>query len=185
MKRLRDRMREDLVLRGMSAATIDSYVRCARKFAEHFGRSPCSMGAREVRAFLLHLTARGLHPSTVNVHGNALRFLYSVTLNRPLELAGLPRARVPMRVPVVLSATEGERLLAVMPRPNHRVATMLAYGAGLRVSEICRLRVDDIDAKRMVLRIRNAKRGRERYVMLSSRLLRELRAYWKAARRTT
>ena len=182
MKRLRDRMREDLVLRGMSLATVDSYVRCARKFAEHFGRSPCSMGAREVRAFLLHLAARGLHPSTVNAHRNALRFLYGVTLERPLELARVPRVRVPMRVPVVLSGTEVERLLAAMTRPNHRVAAMLAYGAGLRVSEICRLRVDDIDAKRMVLRIRNAKRGRERYVMLSTRLLRELRAYWKAAR---
>jgi site-specific recombinase XerD len=82
----------------------------------------------------------------------------------------------------VLSSSEVERLLAAMTRPNHRVAAMLAYGAGLRVSEICRLRVDDIDAKRMMLRIRNAKRGRERYVMLSARLLRELRAYWKAVR---
>jgi integrase/recombinase XerD len=149
MKRRRDRMREDLVLRGMSLATVDSYVRCARKFAEHFGRSPCSMGAREVRAFLLHLAARGLHPSTVNAHRNALRFLYGVTLDRPLELARVPRVRVPMRVPVVLSGTEVEGLLAAMTRPNHRVAAMLAYGAGLRVSEICRLRVDDIDAKRM------------------------------------
>jgi integrase len=146
-------MREDLVLRGMSLATIDTYVHCARKFAEHFGRSPCSMGAREVRAFLLHLTARGLHPASINVYGGALRFLYGVTLERPLELAGLPRVRVPMRVPVVLSGTEVQRLLAAMPRPNHRVAAMLAYGAGLRVSEVCRLRIDDIDAKRMVLRI--------------------------------
>lgn len=182
MKRLRDRMLEDLTLRGMSAVTIDVYVRCARKFVEHFGRSPSSMGAEEVRAFLLHLTARGLHPASINVYGGALRFLYGVTLNRPLELASLPRARVPMRVPVILSGTEVERLLVAMSRPNHRVTAMLAYGAGLRVSEICRLCIDDVDAKRMVLRIRNAKRGRERYVMLSARLLRELRAYWKAAR---
>jgi integrase len=181
MKRLRDRMREDLVLRAMSVATIDSYVRCARKFAEHFGRSPCSMGLREVRAFLLHLRARGLSPASLNVYGGALRFLYGVTLGRPRELDLLPRPRVPMRVPVVLSGTEVERLLGAMSRPNHRVALMLVYGAGLRVGEICRLRVDDIDAKRMVLRIRDAKRGRERYVMLSARLLRELRAYWKAA----
>lgn len=87
-----------------------------------------------------------------------------------------------MRVPVVRSGTEVERLLAAMSRPNHRVAVMLAYGAGLRVGEICRLRVDDIDAKRMVLRNRSATCGRERHVMLSARLLRELRAYRKAAR---
>ena len=181
MKRLRDRMREDLALRGMSVATIDIYVRCARKFAEHFGRSPCAMGMREVRAFLLHLTGRGLSPSTLCVYRGALRFLYGVTLDRPHELERLPRPRVPMRVPVVLRGTEGEQLLGAMSRANHRVALMLAYGAGLRVGEICRLRVDDIDAKRMVLRIRNAKRGRERYVMLSARLLRELRIYWMAA----
>lgn len=182
MERLRDRMREDLTLRGLSAATIDTYVRCARKFVEHFGRSPCSMSTREVRTFLLHLRARGMHPASINVYRGAIVFLFGVTLGRPLELARLPRARVPMRLPVVLSTTEVECLLAAMPRPNHRVAAMLAYGAGLRVSEICRLRVDDVDAKRMMLRIRNAKRGRERYVMLSTRLLRELRAYWKAAR---
>ncbi len=85
MKRLRDTMREDLALRGMSVATIDSYVRCARKFAEHFGRSPCAMGMREVREFLLHLTGRGLSPSTLVVYGGALRFLYGVTLDRPHE----------------------------------------------------------------------------------------------------
>lgn len=182
MKRLREKMHEDLVLRGMSTATIDSYVRCARKFAEHFGRSPCSMGIHEVRTFLLHLARRGLHPSSLNVYGGALRFLYGVTLERPHELAALPRARVPMRVPVVLSGTEIQRLLGATSRLNHRVALMLAFGAGLRVSEICRLRIDDVDAKRMVLRIRHAKGGRERYVMLSAHLLRELRAYWKAVR---
>src|SRR3954470_22478027 len=75
MKRLRDRMREDLALRGMSIAAIESYVRCARKFAEHFGRSPCAMGVREVMEFLLHLSGRGLSPSTLTVYGGALRFL--------------------------------------------------------------------------------------------------------------
>jgi integrase/recombinase XerD len=182
MKRLRDMMREDLALRGMSAATIDSYVRCARRFAEHFGRSPCSMGECEVRAFLVYLTDRGMHPSSLNVYGGALRFLYGVTLGRPQELARLPRARVPMHVPVVLSETEVERLLGAIISERHRVAAMLAYGAGLRVGEVCRLRTDDVDPKRMVLRIRGSKRGRERYVMLGARLLSAMRAYWKAAR---
>jgi site-specific recombinase XerD len=176
-------MAEDLTLRGMSAHTIAAYVRCARRFAEHFGRSPCRMGAVEIRAFLLHLAReRALSASTVNVYAGALRFLYGVTLERPEAIAGIPRMRVPMRVPVVLSGTEVERLLGAITLHRHRVAAMLAYGAGLRVGEVCNLRVDDVDPKRMVLRIRGTKRGRERYVMLSPRLLSALRAYWKVAR---
>ena len=112
--------------RDSRPARIDSYVRLARKFAEHFGRSPCAMGLREARAFLLHLTRRGLSPSSLSVYRSALRFLYGVTLDRPFELERLPRPRVPMRVPVVLSGTEAERLLGAMSRPNHRVAVMLA-----------------------------------------------------------
>lgn len=183
MRRLRDKMREDLVLRGMSANTTEKYLCCARKFAEHFGRSPCRMGAAEIRAFLLHVASEcGRSPSTVNVYAGALRFLYGVTLERPEEMARIPRMRVPMHVPVVLSGTEIERLLAAIRSERHRVAAMLAYGAGLRVGEVCKLRTDDIDPKRMVLRIRGSKRGRERYVMLSPRLLKEMRAYWKRAR---
>jgi site-specific recombinase XerD len=176
-------MREDLTLRGMSANTIAKYVCCARRFSEHFGRSPCRMGAAEIRSFLLHLASEcGRSASTVNVYAGALRFLYTVTLERPEEMARIPRMRVPMHVPVVLSGTEVERLLGAITMERHRVAAMLAYGAGLRVGEVCKLRVDDVDPKRMVLRIRGSKRGRERYVMLSARLLAALRAYWKVAR---
>src|SRR4051812_19447882 len=183
MRRLRDKMAEDLTLRGMSGNTIATYVRCARRFAEHFGRSPCPMGATEIRAFLLHLAReRGRSAATVNVYAGALRFLYAVTLERPEAMSGIPRMRVPMRVPVVLSGTEVERLLGAITSLRHRVAAMLAYGAGLRVGEVLKLRVDDIDPKRMVLRIRGSKRGRERYVMLSPRLLSALRTYWKATR---
>lgn len=183
MGRLRDRMREDLALRGMRPNTIETYVRCARQFAEHFGRSPCAMGRAEIRTFLLHLVEeRKVHPGTFNVYAAALRFLYTVTLRRPEAMVDLPRMRVPMHVPVVLSGLEVERLLGAVRSQRHRVAAMLAYGAGLRVSEVCNLRVDDVDPKRMVLRIRTSKRGRERYVMLSPRLLSALRAYWKAAR---
>ena len=186
MRRLRDTMREDLVLRGMSANTIETYVGCARRFAEHFGRSPCRMGAAEIRAFLLHVAGErggnGRSASTVNVYAGALRFLYAVTLGRPEELVRVPRMRVPMHVPVVLSGTEVERLLGALVSPKHRAIAMLAYGAGLRVSEVCRLRTDDVDPKRMVLRIGASKRGRERYVMLGARLLAALRAYWKIAR---
>jgi integrase len=176
-------MREDLALRGMSAGTIVTYVGCARRFAEHFGRSPSRMGAAEVREFLLHLAGR-VRPNTFNGYVSALRFLYGVTLARPEDGATLPRMRVPMHLPTVLTGVEVEQILGALASDKHRAVVMLAYGAGLRISEACHLRVEDIDAKRMLLHIRNAKRGRERYVMRSRRLLRALRAYWKRARPT-
>jgi len=182
-RRLRDKMREDLVLRGMSANTIETYVRCARRFAEYYGRSPCAMGAKEIRAFLLLLVQElKLSAGTFNVYAAAIRFLYEVTLERRDELRRIPRMKRPMRVPVVLTTAEVSRLLAALETDKHRALAMLAYGAGLRVSEVCKLQVDDIDAKRMLLHIRDTKRGRERYVMLSPKLLATLRSYWKASR---
>jgi site-specific recombinase XerD len=176
-------MREDLALRGMAPNTIVTYVRCARRFAEHFDRSPCAMGATEIRTFLLHLVGeRKVHPRTFNVYAGALKFLYAVTLGRPEETLRMPRMRVPMHVPIVLTAVEVQRLLGALTTDKHRAMVMLAYGAGLRVSEVCKLRVEDIDPKRMLVRVQHAKRGRERVVMLSPRLLATLRAYWKAAR---
>jgi site-specific recombinase XerD len=176
-------MREDLVLRGMSANTITTYVRCARRFAEYYGRSPCVLGAREIRTFLLHLLReRKLSAMTINVHAAALKFLYEVTLERPEATIRMPRMRVPMHIPVVLTAVEVSQLLAALTSDKHRAMVMLAYGSGLRVSEVCRLQIDDIDPKRMLLHVRHSKRGRERYVMLSPKLLATLRAYWKASR---
>jgi site-specific recombinase XerD len=123
-------------------------------------------------------------PSSFNVYAAALKFLYAVTLDRPEIVARMPRMRVPMHIPVVLTAVEVSQLLAALTSDKHRAMVMLAYGAGLRVSEVCKLRVEDIDPKRMLLHIRHAKRGRERYVMLSPKLLATLRAYWKASRPT-
>jgi integrase/recombinase XerD len=182
-RRLRDKMREDLELRGMSANTIETYVRCARRFAEYYGRSPCTIGATEIRAFLLHLVQeRKVSASTFNVYAAAIRFLYEVTLERRDELRRIPRMKLPKRVPVVLTTAEVSRLLAALETDKHRGLAMLAYGAGLRVTEVCKLQVDDVDAKRMLLHVRDTKRGRERYVMLSPKLLATLRAYWKASR---
>jgi site-specific recombinase XerD len=175
-------MREDLALRGMSETTIRTYLGCARRFAEHFSRSPRAMGNGEIRAFLLHLTERRVRPRTFNVYVGALGFLYRVTLERPEDFARIPFMRVPMHVPTVLTGVEVEQILAALANEKQRAIVMLAYGAGLRICEACRLRVEDIDAKRMLLHIRNAKRGRQRYVMLSARLLKVLRAYWKRSR---
>ncbi len=182
-QRLRDKMREDLELRGMSASTITTYLDCARRFAEHFERSPGALGAPEIRAFLLYLLhERKVAPSSFNVYAAAIRFLYTVTLDRPETIARMPRMRVPMHIPVVLTTVEVSQLLAALKTDKHRAMVMLAYGAGLRVSEVCKLRVEDIDPKRMLIHVRHAKRGRERYVMLSPKLLATLRAYWKTSR---
>lgn len=183
MGQLRDKMREDRELRGFRPNTIETYLRCMQTFAKHFGRSPATMGAAEIRQFLLYLIReRKVHPATSNVYAGAIKFLYRVTLGRPEQVLSVTQRKVPMRVPTILSGTEIERLLGAMTSNKHRALVMLAYGAGLRVSEVAALEIQDIDAKRMVLRIRNAKRGRERYVMLSPVLLQTLRAYWKEAR---
>src|SRR5262249_15564919 len=131
-----------------------------------------------------HLAGRRVSPRTFNVYVGALCFLYRVTLERPEAVEKIPHMRVPMRVPTVLTGIEVERILAALKSERHRAVVMLAYRSGLRIRELCRLRVEDIDSKRMLLHIRNAKRGRERHVMLSARLLKTLRSYWKSARIT-
>jgi len=183
MERVRDKMREDLQLRGLCPNTIDTYIRCARRFVEHFGVPPAKLGAAEVRRYLLSLINDAkAAPATVNTYAAAIRFLYCVTLKRPEVVADVVRLKTPMHVPHILSGTEIERLLAAIPTTKHRAMVMLAYGAGLRVSEVAQIEIGDIDAKRMVLHVRNAKRGRERHVMLSPILLSALRAHWKDAR---
>jgi site-specific recombinase XerD len=176
-------MREDLELRGSSAATIETYVQCARRFVEHYQRPPAKLGAAEVRSYLLHLIhEKRSTPSTVNLYSAAIAFLYRVTLKRPEVVADVVRLKTPMRLPRFLSGPEVARLLANLPTARLQTMAMLAYGAGLRVGEIVALEIGDIDAKRMVIHVRHAKRGRERFVMLSPRLLATLRVYWKGAK---
>jgi site-specific recombinase XerD len=183
MARLRDKMREDLELRGLRPNTIDAYLRCARRFTEHFARPPRKLEAADVRCYLLHLIhAAQRSPSTINVYAAAIRFLFAVTLKRPDVVADVVRVKTRMHLPRVLSGTEVEKLLGALRSRKYLAIAMLLYGAGLRVGEVTHLETVDIDAKRMLLHLRDAKRGRERYVMLSPRLLAVLRAYWKAAR---
>jgi integrase/recombinase XerD len=185
MTPLRRRMIEDMKLKNLSTRTIDAYVSRVGTFARHFGRSPQDLDRDDVRSYLLHLVQeKKVSWSVYNQTLAALRFLYEVTLGRKDVLERIPCPKQPKRLPVVLSLDEVARFFAALVGIKHRAILMTAYAAGLRLSEVIGLRVDDIDSKRMVIRVRQAKGRRDRYVMLSPRLLALLREYWKVARPT-
>jgi integrase/recombinase XerD len=186
MTPLRQRMIQDMQLRNFAPGTVAGYVNCVARFAKHFGRSPEALTAEDVRAYLLHLIEqRHVSWSYYNLHLQALRFLYNVTLGRPAVLGHVACPRQPKRLPVVLSPDELTRFFAAIASLKHRASLMTAYAAGLRVAEVASLRVSDIDSRRMVLRVQQGKGRKDRYVMLSPRLLEFLRAYWKAERPRT
>jgi len=180
---LRDRMAEDLRLAGYSRDTARVYLHCAKHFAKHFMRSPADMGETEVRTYLLHLLdERKLSHDSYRQYSASLKFLYTVTLKRPFEVQSIPRHRSKPGLPVVLSGSEVQGLLAAIRNAKYRAIAMACYAAGLRVREACGLRVADIDSKRGLIHIHNGKGGKDRYVMLSRKLLQEFREYWKLTR---
>jgi len=180
MAKLRDQMAADLKIGGYSANTQKIYLLYARKYTAHFMRSPAEMGAEEIRQFLLHyVEQRKSSRETIRQIRSALRFLYTVTLNREVEVAWLPPPRSQKRLPQVLSGTEVAALLAAVRRLKYRCVLSTMYAAGLRISEACRLRPEDIDSKRMVIRVSAGKGQRDRYTLLSTRLLHMLRDYWR------
>jgi integrase/recombinase XerD len=183
MTPLRRRMIQDMQLRNFAPGTLSVYVNCVARFARHFARSPELLGPDEVRTYLLHLIEqRRSSWSYYNQNLQALRFLYNVTLGRDWVLKHLVCPKRPKRLPVVLSGEELVRFFTAIDGLKHRALLMTAYAAGLRVSEVAALRVEDIDSQRMVIRVSQGKGSKDRYVMLSPRLLDLLRTYWKAAR---
>lgn len=185
MGELRDRMDADLRIRGRAKNTRDSYLRCVHVFARHFKRSPEEMGNEEVRTFLIYLTdEKRLNPRSANVYASALRFLYNTTLGRPDVADKIPMAKRPKPVPVILSGQEMHSLLSAARSFKALAMLMLMYGAGLRVSEVCKLKAGDIDSQRGLIHIRDSKGSKSRYVTLSDRLLDCLRAYWRAYKLT-
>ena len=182
MTALRRRMTEDMKVRNLSPATQRSYVHAVAKFAQHFKRPPDRLGLAEIRAYQIHLTSIGVSWAVFNVAVCALRFFYGVTLGRAAMVDRIPYARQRQELPVILSAEEVARFFAAAPSLKHRMALMTAYAAGLRVSEVVRLKITDIDSGRTLIRVEQGKGGRDRYVMLSPLLLLALRAYWREAR---
>ena len=185
MTPLRQRMLEDMGVRNLAKNTQSAYVQQVAVYARHFQRSPEDLGPDEVRAYQVHLTqTRKLSPSTVGVAAGALRFLYKVTLKRDWAVEEIPMPRKSFRLPVILSREEVRRFLDSVESLKHRAVLMTAYAAGLRVSEATHLKLIDIDSQRMMLRVDQGKGRKDRYVMLSPRLLELLRVYWKAVRPT-
>ena len=182
MTPLRQRFIDDLRLRNYAQRTIETYVGRIVAFAKHFGRSPDLLGPEEVRTFQLHLLERRVSWSSFNQAVCALRFLYGTTLGRPEQLPLIPYGKRPKTLPSVLAPQEVLRLIDAAPTPRDRIFLQVAYGCGLRLSELMHLRVTDIDSARMVIQVRQGKGAKDRLVPLSPRLLQELRAYWRRYR---
>jgi integrase/recombinase XerD len=162
--------------------TQSDYIRRVKNFAVFLGRTPDRASREDVRGYLLHLASSGVGAGTVNGTGSALRFFFDVTLDRADIVRHLPIAREPRKAPIVLSPEEVARMLEAAPGLKYKAALSVAYGAGLRVSEVAALKVSDIDSARMMIRIEQGKRRKDRYAMLSPRLLELLRDWWLVCR---
>src|SRR5215510_3358836 len=179
---LRRRMIEDMTIRKLAPKTQASYIRAVRNFTAFVGRSPDQASAEDLRRYQLHLAASGIAAPGLNATVTALRFFFAVTLDRGDVTDRMAFVREPRKLPVVLSPQEVARFLQAAPGLKYRAALSVAYGAGLRASEVISLKVSDIDSTRMVILVEQGKGRKDRYVMLSPHLLELLRAYWKAAR---
>ena len=179
---LRQRMIEDMTIRKLAPRTQEHYIRTVKNFSAFLGASPAKASFEDLRRYRLHPVSSGASAAFINSSLTALRFLFMVTLRKPEAVARLPFVPQPRKLPVVLSPEEVSRFLEAAPGLKYKAALSVAYGAGLRVSEVVALKTTDIDSKRMVIRVEQGKGRKDRYVMLSPQLLELLRAWWKAAR---
>jgi integrase/recombinase XerD len=186
MTPLRQRMLEDMRIRNLSTETQTSYINHVARFARYCRQSPERVGPEEIRTYQLYLIdERRLAPTSVAGAVAALRFLYQTTLHREWAVEAIAAPKRQDTLPVVLSPEEVVRFLGAIRDQKHRVILTTCYAAGLRVSEALHLRIGDIDSQRMVLHVAQGKGNRDRYVMLSPRLLEQMRTWWRAARPTT
>jgi integrase/recombinase XerD len=183
MTPLRQRMLQDMGIRNLAVNTQLAYVQQISAFARHFNSPPEALGPEQVRAYQVHLLEeRKLAAGSLSVAAAALRFLYKITLRRPWNDDDIPMPKRPLKLPIVLSPEEVVRFLANVASTKHRAILTTIYASGLRVSEAVALRPADIDSSRMVLRVDQGKGRKDRYVMLSPRLLEVLRDYWRIVR---
>ena len=179
---LRQRMIEDMRSRKFAVKTQSGYIRAVRHFTGWLGRSPDTASAEDLRRYQLHLVDRGVSPITLNATITALRFFFEETLSRPELMAKMRFVRVAQTLPVILTREEVGRLIESARTLKHRTALSVAYGAGLRVSEVVALKASDIDSARMLLRVEQGKGRKDRYATLPPILLERLRTWWRHAR---
>lgn len=179
---LRQRMIDDMRMRKLAEKTQSHYIRWVRRFTAFIGRAPDTATVEELRRFQLHLVDSGTSPVSLNAAITALKFFFEVTLGQGELMAKMQPVRVPRTLPVVLSREEVSRLIAAARNLKHQTALSVAYGAGLRASEVVALKVSDIDSQRMTLRIEQGKGRKDRNAMLPPLLLERLRTWWRVAR---
>ena len=178
---LHQRMLDDMRMRKLEPKTRAGYIRAVRSLAAYLGRSPDTATVEELRRFQLHMVDRGSSPITLNATITGLKFFFGVTLDRAELMAKMQPVHVPRTLPVVLSREEVARLIAAAPNLKYQTALSIAYGTGLRTSEVIALKVSDIDSQRMTLRVEQGKGDKDRYAMLSPVLLERLRSWWRVA----
>lgn len=179
MTLLRQRMLEDMKIRNMSPRTWETYISQVARFAKFFNKSPEVLGPEEIRTYQLYLIKRHASWSVFNQTVCALRFLYKHTLKSDWSIEQIPYPKQPRKLPVVLSCQEVWEFLKSIKKFKYRVILTTIYAAGLRASEVAKLKLTDIDSRRMVIRVEQGKGMKDRYVMLSPRLLKLLRQYWR------
>jgi site-specific recombinase XerD len=179
---LRQRMIDDMRMRKLSDKTQSHYLRAVRQFAAFLGRSPDTASVEDLRRYQLHLVDHGTSPVSLNAAITGLKFFFDITLDRGELMAKMQPVRVPRTLPVVLSRDEVARLIGAAGNLKHQTALSVAYGAGLRASDVVALKVGDIDSQRMTLRVEQGKGRKDRYAMLSPVLLERLRVWWRVAR---
>lgn len=180
MTELRQRMIDDMQARNLAPATQRNYIHYVYELAKFFKTAPDLLSADDIKKFQMHLLhERKLSPESVNQYISAVKFLYNTTLDRNWAPQKFPRVKIPEKLPEILSAKEVVRFLRSVPTIKYRTALIVCYAAGLRVSEVVKLTVADIDSDRMTLRIQQGKGHQDHYAMLSPRLLEILRHYWR------
>lgn len=183
MATLREQMRRDMQLRGLSTRTQEAYIQKALDFARHFKTSPEQLGEDKIKGYLQYLlTERKVSDSTYRQAYGSLKFLYQTTLKRKVVFEKIPSLKVRRKLPRVFDRSEVAALISVTKNLKHKTILMVIYSAGLRLSEACHLKVTDIDSKRMMIRIQQPKGGNDRYTILSTVALETLREYWRKYR---
>lgn len=170
-----------MIMRKLATKTQIAYIRGVNKLCDYLQHSPKTTTQEELREFQLFMVHHGVSGITVNATLTALKFFFQITLDKPEVVTRVRPVTVARKLPVVLSVEEAKRFMAMATHPKFKAALAVAYGAGLRVSEVVSLKVSDIDSKRMILRVEQGKGSRDRYAMLSPILLEHLRDWWRFA----